>query len=124
MRKVFYVTDARGVPGVAVALLAAVGYARGVEQLGVDALVAFAGALVAREPALGGASVERVVVLQLVERPVMQPQGQGVLRARGLGAALGHRVVDDLRDRGAHVIIDRHGGGGAQEPDAAFRIKS
>ena len=114
--------DARGVPDVAVALLAAVGYARGAEQLGVDALVAFTGALVAREPALGGAPVGRVVVPQLVERPVMQPQGHVVLRARGLGAALGHRVVDDLRDRGAHVIIDRHDGGGAQVPDAAFRI--
>lgn len=39
----------------------------------VDALVALAGALVARETAFGRALVEAVVVLQLVERPVVEP---------------------------------------------------
>lgn len=58
----------------AVARDAAVGDARGVKELGVDALVALAGALVAREAAFGRAPVEVVVVLQLVERPVVEPQ--------------------------------------------------
>lgn len=47
----------------AVAGDAAVGDARGVKELGVDALVALAGALVAGEAALGRAPVEVVVVL-------------------------------------------------------------
>lgn len=58
----------------AVAGDAAVGDACGVKELGVDALVALAGALVAREAAFGRAPVEAVVVLQLVERPVVEPQ--------------------------------------------------
>ena len=62
-----------GVPGVAVACDAAVGHARGVKELGVDALVALAGALVAREAAFGRAPVEAAVVLQLVERPIVEP---------------------------------------------------
>ena len=61
----------------AVAGDAAVGDARDVKELGVDALVALAGALVAREAAFGRAPVEAVVVLQLVERPVVEPQGAG-----------------------------------------------
>ena len=47
----------------AVAGDAAVGDARCVKELGVDALVALAGALVAREAAFGRAPVEAVVVL-------------------------------------------------------------
>lgn len=46
----------------AVAGDAAVGDARCVKELGVDALVALAGALVAREAAFGRAPVEAVVV--------------------------------------------------------------
>ena len=48
-----FAVDLYGVPGVAVAGDAVVGDARGVKELGVDALVALAGALVAREAALG-----------------------------------------------------------------------
>ena len=68
-----FAVDLYGVPGVSVAGDAAVGDARGVKELGVDALVALAGALVARETAFGRALVEAVVVLQLVERPVVEP---------------------------------------------------
>ena len=50
----------------AVAGDAAVGDACCVKELGVDALVALAGATVAREAAFGRAPVEAVVVLQLV----------------------------------------------------------
>ena len=100
--------DLHGVPGVAVAGDAAVGYAGGVEQLGVDALVAFARALVAGEAAFRGAVVKAVVVFQLVERPVVQPQGHVVLGAGGFLPALGHGVVHDLRDRGACGIVDGH----------------
>ena len=55
----------------AVAGDAAVGDARGVKELGVDALVALAGALVARETAFGRAPVKVVVVFQMVECPVV-----------------------------------------------------
>ena len=74
----------------AVAGDAPVGDARGVKELGVDALVALAGALVAREAAFGRAPVEAVVVLQLVERPVVEPQRHVVFRAVCLLPALGH----------------------------------
>ena len=114
--------DAHGVPGVPVALHAAVGDAGGVEELGVDALVALAGPLPAREAALGGAPVERMVVVELVERPVVQPEGNVVLRAARLGVALGHRAVDDLRDRGPGPVVDLGHGSGAKVPDVAFRV--
>ena len=55
------------VPRVAVSLRASVDYACGVEQLGIDALVALAGAQPARKVALGGAPVDGAVVFQLVE---------------------------------------------------------
>ena len=78
----------------AVAGDAAVGDARGVKELGVDALVALAGALVAREAAFGRAPVEALVVLQLVERPVVEPQRHVVFRAVCLLPAQVHGVVD------------------------------
>lgn len=96
---------------------AAVGDARGVKELGVDALVALAGALVAREAAFGRALVEVVVVLQLVERPVVEPQRHVVFRAVCLLPALGYGVVDDLRDARAGGIVYGHLRGGAQVVD-------
>lgn len=96
---------------------AAVGDARGVKELGVDALVALAGALVAREAAFGRAPVEAVVVLQLVERPVVEPQGHVVFRAVCLLPALGHGVVDDLRDAWAGGVVYGHLRRGAQVVD-------
>lgn len=101
----------------AVAGDAAVGDARCVKELGVDALVALAGALVAREAAFGRAPVEAVVVLQLVERPVVEPQRHVVFRAVCLLPALGHCVVDDLRDAGAGGIVYGHLRRGAQVVD-------
>ena len=88
----------------AVAGDAAVGDARCVKELGVDALVALAGALVAREAALGAAPVEVVVVLQLVERPVVEPQRHVVFRAGGFLPALGHGVRDYLINRGMCIV--------------------
>lgn len=96
---------------------AAVGDARGVKELGVDALVALAGALVAREAAFGLAPVEAVVVLQLVERPVVEPQRHVVFRAVCLLPALGHGVVDDLRDAWAGGVVYGHLRRGAQVVD-------
>ena len=113
-----FAVDLHGVPGVAVALYAPVGYARGVEELGVDALVALAGARVAGEAALGAAPVELAVVLQLVDRPVVEPQGHGVLGAVGLLLALGHGAVDDVRDRGACRVVDVDADVGAEPRDA------
>lgn len=101
----------------AVAGDAAVGDARGVKELGVDALVALAGALVAREAAFGRAPVEAVVVLQLVERPVVEPQRHVVFRAVCLLPALGHGVVDDLRDAWAGGVVYGHLRRGAQVVD-------
>lgn len=101
----------------AVADDAAVGDARGVKELGVDALVALAGALVAREAAFGRAPVEAVVVLQLVERPIVEPQRHVVFRAVCLLSALGHGVVDDLRDAWAGGIVYGHLRRGAQVVD-------
>ena len=100
--------DLRGVPSVAVAGDAAVGDAGGIQQLGVDALIAFARAFMAGEAAFRGAVVKAVVVFQLVERPVVQPQGHVVLGAGGFLSALGDGVVNDLRDRGACGIVDGH----------------
>lgn len=101
----------------AVAGDAAVGDARGVKELGVDALVALAGALVAREAAFGRAPVEAVVVLQLVERPVVEPQRHVVFRAVCFLPAQVHGVVDDLRDARAGGIVYGHLRGGAQVVD-------
>lgn len=101
----------------AVAGDAAVGDARGVKELGVDALVALAGALVAREAAFGRAPVEAVVVLQLVERPVVEPQRHVVFRAVCLLPAPGHGVVDDLRDAWAGGVVYGHLRRGAQVVD-------
>ena len=101
----------------AVAGDAAVGYARRVKELGVDALVALAGALVAREAAFGRAPVEAVVVLQLVERPVVKPQSHVVFRAAGFFFALGYGIVDDLRDTGAGGVVYGHLRRGAQVVD-------
>lgn len=101
----------------AVAGDAAVGDARCVEELGVDALVALAGALVAREAAFGRAPVEAVVVLQLVERPVVEPQRHVVFRAVCLLPALGHGVVDDLRDAWAGGVVYGYLRRGAQVVD-------
>lgn len=102
----------------AVAGDAAVGDARCVKELGVDALVALAGALVAREAAFGRAPVEAVVVLQLVERPVVEPQRHIVFRAVCLLPALGNGVVDDLRDAWAGGVVYGHLRGGAQIVDS------
>lgn len=102
----------------AVAGDAAVGDARGVKELGVDALVALACALVAREAAFGRAPVEAVVVLQLVERPVVEPQRHVVFRAACLLPALGHGVVDDLRDARAGGVVYGHLRRGAQVVDS------
>lgn len=101
----------------AVAGDAAVGDARGVKELGVDALVALAGALVAREAAFGRAPVEAVVVLQLVERPVVEPQRHVVFRAVCLLPALGYGVGDDLRDAWAGGVVYGHLRRGAQVVD-------
>lgn len=101
----------------AVAGDAAVGDARGVKELGVDALVALAVALVAREAAFGRAPVKAVVVLQLVERPVVEPQRHVVLRVVCLLPALGNSVVDDLRDARAGGVVYGHLRHGAQVVD-------
>ena len=101
----------------AVAGDAAVGDARGAKELGVDALVALAGALVAREAAFGRAPVEVVVVLQLVERPVVEPQRHVVFRAVCLLPALGYGIVDDLRDARAGGVVYGHLRRGAQVVD-------
>lgn len=102
----------------AVAGDAAVGDACGVKELGVDALVALAGALVAREAAFGRAPVEAVVVLQLVERPVVEPQRHVVFRAVCLLPAQVHGVVDDLRDARAGGVVYGHLRRGAQVVDS------
>lgn len=101
----------------AVAGDAAVGDARGVKELGIDALVAFAGALVAREAAFGRAPVEAVVVLQLVERPVVEPQRHVVFRAVCLLPAQVHGTVDDLRDARVGGVVYGHLRRGAQVVD-------
>ena len=101
----------------AVAGDAAVGDARGVKELGVDALVALAGALVAREAAFGRAPVKAVVVLQLVERPVVEPQRHVVFRAVCLLPAQVNGVVDDLRDAWACGVVYGHLRRGAQVVD-------
>lgn len=101
----------------AVADDAAVGDVCGVKELGVDALVALAGALVAREAAFGRAPVEAVVVLQLVECPVVEPQRHVVFRAVCLLPAQVHGVADDLRDAWAGGVVYGHLRRGAQVVD-------
>lgn len=71
----------------------------------------------AREAAFGRAPVEAVVVLQLVERPVVEPQRHVVFRAVCLLPALGHGVVDDLRDAWAGGVVYGHLRRGAQVVD-------
>lgn len=71
----------------------------------------------AREAAFGRAPVEAVVVLQPVERPVVEPQRHVVFRAVCLLPALGHGVVDDLRDAWAGGVVYGHLRRGAQVVD-------
>lgn len=71
----------------------------------------------AREAAFGRAPVEAVVVLQLVERPVVEPQRHVVFRAVCLLPAQGYGVVDDLRDAGAGGVAYGHLRRGAQVVD-------
>ena len=101
----------------AVAGDAAVGDARRVKELGVDALVALAGALVTREAAFGRAPVEAAVVFELVERPVVEPQRHVVFRAVCLLPAQGHGIVGDLSDARAGGVVYGHLRRGAQVVD-------
>lgn len=101
----------------AVAGDAAVGDARCVKELGVDALVALAGALVAREAAFGRAPVKVVVVFQMVKSPVVQPERHVVFRAVCLLPAQVHGVVDDLRDAWVGGVVYGHLRRGAQIVD-------
>lgn len=71
----------------------------------------------AREAAFGRAPVEAVVVLQLVERPVVEPQRHVVFRGVRLLPALGYGVVDDLRDAWAGGVVYGHLRRGAQVVD-------
>ena len=61
--------------------------------------------------------VEALVVLQLVKRPVVEPQRHVVFRAVCLLSALGHGVVDDLRDARAGGVVYGHLRRGAQVVD-------
>lgn len=72
----------------------------------------------AREAAFVRALVEAVVVLQLVERPVVEPQRHVVFRAVCLLPAQAHGAVDDLRDAWAGGIVYGHLRRGAQVVDA------
>lgn len=69
------------------------------------------------EAAFGRAPVEVVVVLQLVECPVVEPQRHVVFRAVCLLPALGHGVVDDPRDAWACGVVYGHLRRGAQVVD-------
>lgn len=71
----------------------------------------------ARETAFGRAPVEAVVVFQLVERPVVEPQRHVVFRAVCFLPALGHSVVDDLRGARAGGVVYGHLRRGAQVVD-------
>ena len=59
----------------------------------------------AREAAFGRAPVEAVVVLQLVERPVVEPQGAGVVGPVGIGAAFVDCGLHDGADRRIGVVV-------------------
>lgn len=72
----------------------------------------------AREAAFGRAPVEAVVVLQLLERPVVEPQRHVVFRAVCLLLAQVHGVVDDLRDAWAGGVVYGHLRRGAQVADS------
>lgn len=80
----------------------------------------------AREAAFGRAPVETVVVLQLGERPVVEPQRRVVFRAVCLLPALGHGVVGDLRDAWAGGVVYGHLRRGAQvvDPLVVFGVVS
>lgn len=108
----------------AVAGDAAVGDARCVKELGVDALVALAGALVAREAAFDRAPVEAMVVLQLVKRPVVESQRHVVFRAVCPLPAQVHGVVDDPRDAWAGGVVYGHLRRGAQVVDSLVVLGS
>ena len=71
----------------------------------------------AREAAFGRAPVEAVVVLQLVEGPVVEPQRHVVFRAVCLLPAQVHGIVDDLRDARAAGVVYCHLRRGAQVVD-------
>lgn len=90
-----------------VAFDSSVGDSRCVKEFGVDALIAFTGANMTGEAAFCGAIVVRMVVLQLAERPVVEPQCHVIFRAVGLFLALGYGVVDDLRDAWAGGVVYR-----------------
>lgn len=68
--------------------------------------------------AFGRTPVEAVVVLQLVERPVVEPQRHVVFRAVCLLPALGRGVVDDLCDAWAGGVVYGHLSRGSQAVDA------
>ena len=61
--------------------------------------------------------VEAVVVLQLLERPVVEPQRHVVFRAVCLLPAQVHGAVDDLRDARAGGVVYGHLRRGAQVVD-------
>lgn len=62
--------------------------------------------------------VEALVVLQLVKRPVVEPQRHVVFRAVCLLPAQVHGVVDDLRDAWAGGVVYGHLRRGAQVVDS------
>ena len=97
--------DLHGVPSVAVSFYAAVSDAGGIQQLGVNALVAFARALMAGEAAFRAAPVKAVVVLQLVEGPVVQPQSARIVGAIGLSVAFVDCGFHDGADRRIGVVV-------------------
>ena len=61
--------------------------------------------------------VEALVVLQLVERPVVEPQRHVIFRTVCLLPALGCGIVDDLRDARAGGVVYGHLRRGAQVVD-------
>ena len=114
---------ANGVPSVPISDYAPVGDAGGVQELGVDALVALAGAKPAGETALRGAPVEAAVVFELVKRPIVQPEGHGVFGAVGFAPASRDGVIDDPRDRRASGVANGYLRRSAQIPDAAVAVQ-
>lgn len=114
---------AHGIPGVAVTHYASVGDSGCVGELLVDALLALAGALAACEAAFGRAPVGRMVVVQLVDGPVMQPKGHAILGVRGSGPLLCYSAVDDLRDRGARVVVNLDNGRSPQLVKAVSAVR-
>ena len=92
-------------------------------ELLMDALLALAGALEACEAAFGRAPVGRMVVVQLVDGPVMQPKGHAILGVRGSGPLLCYSAVDDLRDRGARVVVNLDNGRSPQLVKAVSAVR-